>query len=305
MADIKYMKAVEFDKLPAAFKKAYVSLDVLASKGYWLQRKYDGCFGAAQVDYERGRCAMVSRTGEDYSKSCEHILDELHELAMFNDQFNKMRDSRFMVLGEAWAEGVPFPQISGAFRRQTKGAQRMLSFVMNDLLPSEWQTSRSYEQRFSDLADFQYVEPCQAPSLQVAETRTDWAAYGTAMQYAMKWQAEGGYDGAILRNPSAGYTFGLVKQGEIIKVKPLLSLDIKVTDVFVEPGEKTGRDVFSIEVEYRGVRSKVGSGVPHKAAEVPGRGQIVQIDSLGLTESGALREPRFIAIRYDKTESDK
>jgi hypothetical protein len=30
----------------------------------------------------------------------------------------------------------------------------------------------------------------------------------------------------------------------------------------------------------------------------------VQIDCMGLTEDGALREPRFIANRHDKTQPD-
>lgn len=297
MSDIKYMKAVEFDKLPAGFKKKYVSLDVLESKGYWLQKKYDGCFGKAYIDIDRDKCYMQSRTGEDYSVSCGHILDALHELACDSGAFDP-----FILLGEVWAEGVPFPDISGMFRRQSKGRQLPLCFVLNDMLGPDMETDYSYEKRWEWLEEFILEGEPKRP-LMLASTYKA-GAWSNARALALAWQGAGGYDGAILRNPSAGYTFGLVKNGEIIKVKPLLELDLRVAEAVVEKGEKTGRNVYTLAVDYRGVRSMVGSGVPHDVNKVPRPGYIVRIDSLGLTEDGKLREPRYIGIRHDKTEPD-
>ena len=130
----------------------------------------------------------------------------------------------------------------------------------------------------------------------------EWA--GDARDFARLWQSLGGYDGAILRNPGTTYTPGLVKHGEIIKVKPLLSLDLRCVGWNSKPGEKTGRDVYTITVEYKGVLTDVGSGMPHNETDVPRPGDIVQIDALGVTADGKLREPRFIAIRHDKEEPD-
>ena len=121
---------------------------------------------------------------------------------------------------------------------------------------------------------------------------------------AAKLKATGKYDGAILRDPNAGYKIGLVKNGEIVKVKPVLSLDLVVTDVFTEPGAKTGRPVYSIEVIYKGVKSKVGSGVPHKREDVPDIGQIAEVECMDITAEGKLREPRFKGIRFDKEQAD-
>jgi DNA ligase-1 len=121
---------------------------------------------------------------------------------------------------------------------------------------------------------------------------------------ARAWVKLGGYDGAIIRNSNTKYTPGLVKNAEIIKVKPLTSLDLRVDSVMTEPGAKTGRPVYTIEVNYKGVTSKVGSGIPHAYNDVPKIGQIVQIDCLGITADGKLREPRFIGIRHDKEEPD-
>lgn len=296
MAELNYMKAVEYDKLPALFKKSF-SFASLETLGFWLQRKYDGCFGKAIIRNNRAACAMLSRTGEDYSKSCAHILDELFE-ACRDDEGDAFEPIVF--LGEVWASGMKFPDISGAFRRQTQGVQKQLCFVMNDMLLDRMETTAPYTLRFGHLMSF--FNDRVLPNLRFAETY-QCGMWSDAMARAVEWQAEGGYDGAILRNPSAGYTFGKVKDGAIIKVKPLLSLDLKIDAIHTEPGEKTGRPVHTIDVTYRGVTTRVGSGVPHNRAEFSIY-DIVQIDSLGLTEDGKLREPRFIAVRHDKSEPD-
>lgn len=296
MAELNYMKAVEWDNLPSLFKKSFPLL-TLGPAGYWLQRKYDGCFGKAIIRQRVEDCRMESREGKDYTASCAHILRELHDLC---ESYGSFDDT--VILGEAWARGVKFPDISGMFRRQTKGEQTGLSFVINDILPIGMETGRAYRERFEDVAAL-VLEGMPQPHILVAETHEFWDDTAGPMPHAMRWQAEGGFDGAILRNPSAGYTFGKVKDGAIIKVKPLLSLDLKIDAIHTESGEKTGRPVHTIDVTYRGVTTRVGSGVPHNRAEFSIY-DIVQIDSLGLTEDGKLREPRFIAVRHDKSEPD-
>lgn len=297
MADIKYMKAVEYDKLPAKFKKNY-TLIALGKLGYWLQRKYDGCFGKATIRDDRTMCTMQSREGNDYSLSCAHILNELHELCSIHGPFEPT-----VFLGEAWKKGIKFPEISGRFRRQSQGPQD-LDFVINDVLPLHMETEVSYKQRFAIASEFVY-EGKHQPRIMLAETFEFWDDTDGPLPHALRWKNEGGFDGAILRNPDAGYTFGLVKDGAIIKVKPVMSLDLACLTIIGTKGDKTGRDVYTIQVKYRGVVSNVGSGVPHKPEDLPDIGQIVQIDSMGLTEDGKLREPRFIAIRTDKDTADE
>lgn len=293
MADIKYMKAVEFDKLPAPFKKKH-TLVGLGREGYWLQRKYDGCFGKATIQAKLEDCRMESREGKDYTPSCARILAQLHSLA---------EGDTFAILGEVWKRGVKFPEISGRFRRQSAGEQD-LDFVINDVLTLDMETLVPYRQRFAIAAEFVY-EGTPQPNILLAENFEFWDDTDGPLPHALRWKNEGGFDGAILRNPDAGYTFGLVKDGAIIKVKPVLSLDLACLTIMGTKGDKTGRDVYTIQVKYRGVVSNVGSGVPHKPEDLPDIGQIVQIDSMGLTEDGKLREPRFIAIRTDKDTADE
>jgi ATP-dependent DNA ligase len=294
----KIMKAVEFDKLSAKFKTLYDNEDALAEAGWWLQKKYDGCFGMAVVRHG-SRSAMFSRTGTKVL-SCDHILEELVEAA--EDQ-GLQED--FVVLGEVWHPKLPFPTISGKFRQHAPSTD--LVFVANDILPLTLTSPLPYSVRYNDLALTLLPDLGAAANVCtfVAETYKSHRFITPVMNYAEHWQAEGGFDGAILRDPEAGYTIGLAREGQIVKVKPLLSLDLHVVEFTETVGEKTGRAVYTITMEYRGVRTEVGSGVPHAYNDLPALGQIVRIDCLGLTADGKLREPRYIGIRHDKTESDK
>lgn len=293
MAEVKIMKAVEWDKLSAAFKKKHGSVDALAVAGFWAQKKYDGCFGMAVLKAD-GSAFMRSRTAEDYTDSCIHILKELRH-ALDDHQI-----AEGVFLGEVWNAELPFPTISGLFRQQRRIATE-LGFVVNDFLPMTLQTTRPYRLRYGDLMQILGEEDGFATTVAQTWQEHQW---GSATGMANQFKAEGGFDGAIVRDPDAGYTIGLVKNGEIIKVKPVMSLDLKVVELTEEVGEKTGRPVYTITVEHRGVRSEVGSGMPHVLPANLVLGAIVEIECMGLTDEGKLREPRFKGVRIDKTEPD-
>jgi len=296
MAEYNILKAIEFDKLAAKVRKQHADVHALQRAGWWLQPKYDGCFGMAVIEPEREMCRMLSRTGEDYTQSCRHILDELH---IAGEGYSAIG---FVVLGEVWHPKLKFPTISGQFRKRSPS---WLQFMCNDLLPAKLVTEQPYAERFSALREMlPLVEENEGYHCHVVQCdfgRIEcWA--GSA---AAELVAQGGYDGAILRDPRASYTLGTAREGQIVKVKPTLSLDLAVTAIFVEPGAKTGRPVYTLEVDYRGVRSMVGSGVPHAPGDEIHEGAIVEVECMGLTEDGKLREPRFKGVRHDKLKADE
>lgn len=286
MADIRILKAVEFSKLSAKFKKQYKDEQALFDAGWWLQPKFDGCYAEFHIDRRGSGHANANTRTNEKILSANHVLEELWELTP--------EGSSCVYVGELWCEddAVKFPEISGWVRRHY--AAPKLCFKAFDLLPPGLETTEKYKFRWERLVEM-------LPDSMVVH---DFGGRQNVNQVASHYKALGKYDGAILRDPNAGYKIGLVKNGEIVKVKPVLSLDLRVTDVFTDRGEKTGRLVYSIEVVYKGVRSKVGSGIPHKYEDVPAIGGIAEIEAMGLTEDGKLREPRFKGIRFDKEQPD-
>jgi DNA ligase-1 len=285
------MKATEFDKQAAAFKRQFTNEQALRDAGWLLQPKYDGCFGMA-VLRPNGDSRMLSRTGEDYSASCGHILEELDRVVL--PSLEAAEDGA-VVLGEVWHNEWPFPVISGSMRRRAPCPE--LRFAAHDLLPIELETPVPYLHRLVQLESlsFKFREPVVVTHVSDADD---------PLIYAYDLQAAGGYDGAMLKDPHVGYKIGNVRFGQIVKVKPTKTLDLRVVSRLVQAGAKTGRDVFTIGVEYKGAITQVGSGMPHDPADVPQIGQIVEVAYLGVTEEGRLREPRFIGIRHDKATPD-
>jgi DNA ligase-1 len=265
----------------------------------------------ATITHERSGCTMQSRTGEDYSASCGHILDELHEAAA---QYDPGAREICVVLGEVWHPMYAFPKISGMFRKR---APSNLQFMANDLLPPDLVSDQPYSLRLTDVQALLPViygaDPYCLPVEGIGYTDD-----ASPLQHATRLKNTGGYDGAILRDPTAPYTIGLAREGQIVKVKPSLSLDLRCNGVIQGEGKHYGK-LGAITVSYRGVNSAVGTGFSDEdrermwqgaccafgeAAEHNPINRIVEVECMGITVDGRLREPRFKGIRFDKTESD-
>lgn len=297
MAEYLIMKAVEFDKLPVSFRKHYPSIEKMRSHGWWLQKKYDGCFGMA-VLREDGGSQMLSRTGEDYSTSCRHILGAL---AQHMTAYRGTGWVEAVVLGEVWNPTLDFPTISGKFRKRAPAPE--LVFVANDILPAGLNTSMCYEDRYEELLS---LLDGDCPHVLLAETWQD-GRWEDANSHAAQWCAAGGFDGAILRAPHCAYTVGTVKRGEIVKIKPTLTLDLRCVGVSAGEGKHEGK-IGSLIVAFRGQHVGVGTGLSDVDREKPDDywvGSIVEVEAMGVSTEGKLREPRLKGIRIDKLEPDE
>jgi ATP-dependent DNA ligase len=293
MADIRIMKAVEFSKLAAAFKKRWGNEQALYQAGWFAQPKFDGCYGEFHIDKRQtgAACFALTRTGE-IIQSCNHILQDL---------WNRSTTGAVTVyVGELWCEDhlVLFPEISGWVRRHYDAPKLCLKVF--DVLPDGLNTTEQYRLRYERAYELIGSTPSTAVSIAplLGKNVTD------INLAAGNLKAQGKYDGAILRDPDAGYKVGLVKRGEIVKVKPVMSLDLTIVGLMEEAGEKTGRAVYTLSVTHNGVVSDVGSGMPHKLPADMVLGAIAEIECMGLTEDGKLREPRFKGIRHDKEQPD-
>jgi len=291
-------KAVEFSKVK---KKLAAGIDLST---YEQQAKSDGCCAILKFDARGEYLGCWSRTGERYV-SMDSVGYAMSQYQRIPDPAGLVAFEQIgpfincAVIGEAWWPGKgEFNNISGEFRRG-KISER-LQFVINDVIPldqfeagscSQWYSERV--KHFRDIATERfYFTQRWAPGSSDPQERCNQLVQA------------GGYDGLVLRDLHGTWTVGSGNTGEIIKIKQKLSFDLKVIEINVVPGAKTGRDVYKLVVEFNGRRLGVGSGVPHKLAEVPKLGDIVEVEAMDYSSDGLLREPRFKTIRFDKIKAD-
>ena len=279
--DYIIQKAVE----PSKVKKGL--LDPLNT--YEQQAKYDGC--CAILKFGKGGLFLeaLSRTGEQ-ALSMQGVGDDMtlrYGRALENLAF----------IGEAW-DARPFNEISGEFRRQKESP--WLRFIINDVIP---------------LDDFEAGE-CRVPYIERVRDYRHWDE--RRWQFAASWLPGssdpqekcnalvkmGYFDGLILRKQGGFWKVGRGTTGEIIKIKQKLSFDLRVLEVNTVRGEKTGRDVYKLVVDFQGKPLGVGSGLPHNFEDVPKVGDIVEVEAMDYSSDGLLREPRFKGIRFDKLQPD-
>lgn len=284
----------EFAKQSAAFKKAHPSLDSLPSSEYTMQPKYDGCHLIVHLGLE-GVPRAFSRTGEPV-RSVDHIAAQC--LQVFG--------RGWVIFGEAYAFGLSFPEISGNFR-QHKPAEN-LCFMAFDMVPASTfdlglYYPTPYRERLARLVAALWATDALAPDIVV----TPDLPLDNPTGFAVTLKKQGGYDGAIVRRSDAGWQAGDSKHGEVIKVKPIESLDLQVRGWFLGKGKHANR-AGGIYVEYNGVQTGVGTGFSDDERAIIAQGTydnaIAEVECMGFTKDGALREPRFKGWRYDKLKAD-
>lgn len=291
------MKPMLANELHAHSKKIFRgrTYGSLVLDGWLVQPKYDGVFGM----FQRG-LGMVSRTGKPLVIRPE-LRAELEALPM---------GPKDWLIGELWLPRTEFSVISGRARLKTPGPFDQLHFMVHDMVSAE-DPGLPYISRHAMVAGGcglrdcgervravrRDIIPVQLASRTPAEVEDALRDGFGAMQDAN----EGfGYDGWMLKDPNASYKIGeRSREGELIKLKYIESVTATVTEVFVTPGARTGRPVYTLAVKYDGGECIVGSGVPHDLGDVPAPGERCEIACLGRYPTGALREPRYVGRRED------
>jgi DNA ligase-1 len=298
---MKYLNQApkELKAMSAAFKKAHKTVQEVAQTGrYYIEPKYDGVHGIAIIGPAGGE--MLSRDNKKYL-SCNHILKALHS----------MLGPGWVVFGEIYKWGTPFKEISGAARRHSP--QPDLMYVVYDMIKlEEWEanlSADSYEYRRNRLRS-KWVSGSHG--LILGPYHDAWGVDPDA--YAGDLKKQGGYDGAILKDSTAGWAPGACKQGECIKIKPQTTLDLRVVGMEEGKGKHAGT-MGALQVVYKGVVSSVGTGftdeergrwwsIRHVDFASSLNHYIVEVKCMEIDESNTLREPVFLAERFDKVKPD-
>lgn len=269
--------------------------------GDWLwQIKYDGCCCIAMV--ENHVCRFYSREGNE-AFSLDHIGFELD--AWPNGVY----------MGEVWAPGIPFSDISGLFRRQKSSEETaVLQFMLFDYIPLD-----HFLDGFSPLCfDFRWIELVsrfnfhyRGGPVDLARTCVGGSIHQrTMVEYVYRQQEKGLWetDGYVAKERAGTWCAGAGKGGEQIKVKDHMSVDLRVLGLEMGEGKFSGM-VGSLTCDYNGEILQVGGGkltTQERAYYWQNKdklvGKIVEVHGLKGSTNGLIREPRFHRIRDDKVE---
>lgn len=299
-------KAVE---LAALSKKLQADIE---NHTYLLSPKYDGCHAVFLFD-NGVFVGARSRTNEVVA-SMDHIGHELLELYPF------LQWGKRAICGEAWMQHTEFSEISGIFRRQYP--QPQLCFVPFDAtywrynqVDDGWPVlgesmdpssghqfdGHTYNERLGKLHNTTGVPRRKVlPTGCVVLEQGD-AIWATAVAEGKRLKQLGGYDGAVLARADGLYRVGAGKGGEFIKVKPLISHTCKCVGVERAKGEKTGKNTLALIIEFGDAFQKVSTGLTQAEADNPDQFlyKMIEVEAMGLTVNGLLREPRYRGIRTD------
>lgn len=309
-------KAVNLDKVKVARRKVLEAPGFL-DQNYMGQAKYDGCSAVFVLTVAGAEDQVLSRTAERV-RSLEWMLPHLHLL--FADQV--MEHGGVTVLGEAWAEDMAFAEISGKFRQHAPSCDLGLR-VFDVLTAEEWEAGKTdvpYMQRLARVLRPLYSSSQADISAAATHFTPKTTGHGDTWQgWCNHLVDKGGYDGLILRDPEGGWKVGSGTTGEIIKLKRVLSFDLRIKDAEIGQGKHAGR-LGAIVVDFQGKSLKVGTGFSDSEREKFWQnyqddlasprdhweflGAIAEVEAMDFSEDGLLREPRFKGIRFDKLETD-
>lgn len=112
-----------------------------------------------------------------------------------------------------------------------------------------------------------------------------------------------GYEGAMVKNPEAGYTFG--RSFDVMKLKAFHDVDLTIETLQEGTGKHTGR-LGALVASYKGNEVCVGSGLTDELREAIWNnsseyiGRIFEVQYQEETKDGSLRFPTFVRFRNDK-----
>ena len=301
MAGELIQKAAEWDKQSSKLRKQYDRVEHLTAQGgYVWQPKYDGIHCIIDTT---NRCAFTRE--HTNLPSIQHVVDYLSDAVGLG----------YVFQGEVWLPDTPFKDISGAARRQY--LQPQLGVVLYDVHSHAQFLAgfdpNPYKLRLGLLRTLMaYVSGYPHILLGHSAPADDHPIGGWSV-LAQEYVKRGGYDGLILRDLNATWTAGTARNGELIKVKPSVTLDLRCNGVIQGEGKHYGK-LGAISVSFNGVNSCVGTGFSDEqrstlwANALTGIdspiGQIVEVECMCINPNNTLREPRFKAVRWDKSKAD-
>lgn len=297
-----YQAPKDFDEQSAKVKAKYGDIAGMLNSGeYDLQLKYDGVFSVTHTS---------SASAETRQQKAQPSAAKLAQT------ISKIFGTGNLVFKELWNKELTHKQINGMSRRgEVQPLQARIFDMINANEFANGICRVPYLQRYYNLQ--RKLEQASCEELQIAAVVADQATYKTEkdlIDLALMTQRQtefGAFDGLILRKRDALWRPGASKDGAVVKIKPVDTLDLKITAQHAE--ERATKLGGFVTVTYDGVTTDVGGGLTQEdlrgillwnsgdrsPAAKNFVGKIGEISYLEITEAGRLREPRIARIRHD------
>ena len=266
---------------------------------YAVFEKYDGWYFYADWNYGEFQGIFTSAGRRVHSMA-------LYETSL-RDEAVVPTKGRWRIIFEGTIPDLVFSELNGQFNQRQKHLTNVI-FKCHDLVNRD-DLSVPFLQRYANLkavidknCHLRYLE--LAPILAITHNVTEW--YSIYEEII----ADPRREGVILKHTLAPYAAGK-RNYTLMKIKCELTLDLLVIDVAPgKRGSKYENTLGYLVVQGKDKKKHQISGMtdaqrtewildPSKIV-----GKVVEVVAMKKLENGSLREPRFKAIRYDKTEKD-
>lgn len=249
------------------------------------------------------RC--VSAKGQLLTRS-----GKLHTNSNLAGYFNTLKSETTKVLdGELYVHGMTFPALSSMLRKDGASLDPNLKFYVFDSMDiKDWEAKAckvSYETRLRRTREI--INDKIADYSKVIDMPNDFCDTPKEVIDLYKQYLKKGYEGAMIRDPNGLYLWKKVgvKSGNVLKLKPFKSVDLKIEEIYSGEGKNEGK-AGGIVVNFNGHAVRVGTGFDDTTREAMARksdkylGKTVEIRYLEVTEKGSLRHTSFKRFRPDK-----
>jgi DNA ligase-1 len=257
----------------------------------YVQPKLDGF----RAIYHNG--VFYSRTGKPMPN------------VQLDSYFSCLEGLKNVVLdGELYAHGVLFQDLSKTLTNENKAISIQLKYNVYDAIPAlDWLAQKSKLDYSDRLKLLRSVVNNVANYKKVIDVSTDLVEDASEVVEIYKKYLKQGYEGCMLKAPNGKYQWKRVtiKSGEMLKLKPFKSEDLKVIGVYDGEGKFEGK-AGGILVDYNGVTVRIGSGFDDALRDSLSKepnsyiGKTAEIKYFEETEDGSLRFPIFERWRDDK-----
>ena len=258
-------------------------------EAYAVFEKFDGWY--MYVDFIDGKWSEIKSRAGRAIPSVQHL-----------NVFKKLTPSEnIRLIFEGTIPGLEFKDLNGIFNRLSP-VQETVVFKLHDVLTEE---NKPFNLRYKQALELEHVIDSDLVEvvklLSVSREKSSW------LHYYEQILSQGG-EGVILKQ-----AFGLYhpdkRNHTLMKIKCELTLDLIVIGLI--KGEKKYADTLgALQVQEKDGTVHTISGMTDAERNYfwsnPNEiiGKVVEVQAMKRISNGSLREPRFKAVRYDKSFSD-